>query len=75
MVCNNQFKGMNTVQKFYKNRGFAILLFLMLSIEGLNAQYLEGVTNVSDISFATHSAFKKNIEILSCYKDGSGNVF
>jgi acetyl esterase/lipase len=53
---------MRIVQKFYKNKGGITLLFLVISFQGLHSQYLEGITNVRDTSFATFSAFKKTLK-------------
>lgn len=49
-------------QKLYKNLGLKILLFTVISFQGANAQYLKGITNVRDTSYATYSAFKKTLK-------------
>lgn len=51
-------------QKIYKNKNLKIMLFLfcMVSFRSLNAQYLKGITNVRDTSYATVSAFKKTLK-------------
>lgn len=53
---------MKTAQMILKNKGLKIVLFLTLSFQSLNAQYLKGITNVRDTSFATSSAFKKTLK-------------
>ncbi|PXY46426.1 alpha/beta hydrolase [Flavobacterium hydrophilum] len=53
---------MRIVQKFCKSGRLKTILFLVISFQSLNAQYLEGITNVRDTSFATSTAFKKTLK-------------
>jgi len=52
---------MKEEQKLYKNKNLKMVLFLFVTIsfQSLNAQYLKGITNVKDTSYATASAFAK----------------
>lgn len=53
---------MRVAQRRYQKEQLKILLFLMVSIHSLQAQYLKGVTNVRDTSFTTKSAFTKTLK-------------
>ncbi|WP_163410271.1 alpha/beta hydrolase [Flavobacterium ajazii] len=53
---------MRIVQKIHKSRSLKTILFLVISFQSLNAQYLEGITNVRDTSFATYTAFQKTLK-------------
>jgi len=52
------------MQKSYSNKVLQIILLLLLviSFQSINAQYLKGITNVRDTSFATASAFTKTLK-------------
>ena len=52
---------MRSKAKPFKNRTLYIL-FLIISFQSINAQYLEGITPVRDTSFTTASAFKKTVK-------------
>ncbi|HTG65384.1 MAG TPA: alpha/beta hydrolase [Flavobacterium sp.] len=55
---------MNKAVRHYTNKNLKTIsfLFFVIFFQNLNAQYLKGLTQVRDTSFATASAFKKTLK-------------
>ena len=53
---------MSITPKFYRIGRQLPLLFIIISFQVLNAQYLKGITPVRDTSFTTAGAFKKTVK-------------